>query len=145
MQEAQETCYLIPGSGRSPGIRNGNSLQDFCLENSMDRENWWAIVHEASKSQMHLNTHTHTHTHRSSLYILDINLSVISFENIFFHSVGCLFFLSMAPFVVQKLLCLIRSIVCFYFYFLCFGDICPKIYCHHLCQNGGLYFFIIKR
>ena len=28
---------LIPGSGRSPGERNGNPLQDSCLENPMDR------------------------------------------------------------------------------------------------------------
>ena len=27
----------IPGSGRSPGIGNGNPLQYSCLENSMDR------------------------------------------------------------------------------------------------------------
>ena len=27
----------IPGSGRSPGIENGNPPQDFCLGNSMDR------------------------------------------------------------------------------------------------------------
>ena len=29
---------LIPGFGRSPGGGNGNPLQYFCLENSMDRE-----------------------------------------------------------------------------------------------------------
>ena len=29
---------LIPGSGRSPGIGNGNSLQYSCLGNPMDRE-----------------------------------------------------------------------------------------------------------
>ena len=28
---------LIPGSGRSPGIGNGNPLQYSCLENSKDR------------------------------------------------------------------------------------------------------------
>ena len=28
---------LIPGFGRSPGGGNGNPLQYFCLENSMDR------------------------------------------------------------------------------------------------------------
>ena len=28
---------LIPGSGRSPGIGNGNPLQSNCLRNSMDR------------------------------------------------------------------------------------------------------------
>ena len=27
---------LIPGTGRSPGERNDNPLQHFCLENSMD-------------------------------------------------------------------------------------------------------------
>ena len=27
---------LIPGSGRSPGEGNGNSLQCSCLENAMD-------------------------------------------------------------------------------------------------------------
>ena len=28
---------LVPGSGRSPGVGNGNLLQYSCLENSMDR------------------------------------------------------------------------------------------------------------
>ena len=28
----------IPGLGRSPGERNGNPLQYYCLENPMDRE-----------------------------------------------------------------------------------------------------------
>ena len=46
----------------------------------------------------------------SCLYILDINpLLVISFANIFSHSVGCLFVLSTVYFAVQKLLSLIRS------------------------------------
>ena len=30
----------IPGLGRSPGVGNGNPLQCFCLENSMDRGAW---------------------------------------------------------------------------------------------------------
>ena len=33
----------IPGSGRSPGEENRNPLQ-YCLENPMDREAWWATV-----------------------------------------------------------------------------------------------------
>ena len=41
----------IPGSGRSPGERHGNSLQDSCLENPMDREAWWAIVHRITQNQ----------------------------------------------------------------------------------------------
>ena len=41
---------LIPGSGRSTGEGNGNPLQYSCLENSMDRGAWQAIVHGAAKS-----------------------------------------------------------------------------------------------
>ena len=33
---------LIPGLRKSPGERNGNLLQYSCLENSMDRGDWWA-------------------------------------------------------------------------------------------------------
>ena len=34
----------IPGLGRSPGKGNGNLLQYSCLENSMKRGSWQAIV-----------------------------------------------------------------------------------------------------
>ena len=40
---------LIPESGRSPGVGNGNQLQYFFLENSMDRGAWWATVHGVTK------------------------------------------------------------------------------------------------
>ena len=40
----------IPGSGRSPGEGNGYPLQYSCLENSMDREAWWATVYGVTKS-----------------------------------------------------------------------------------------------
>ena len=40
-----------PGLGRYPGMGNGNPLQYFCLENSMDRGDWWALVHRVAKSQ----------------------------------------------------------------------------------------------
>ena len=40
---------LIPGSGRSPGEENDNPLQYSCLENSMDRGAWEAIVHGVAK------------------------------------------------------------------------------------------------
>ena len=39
----------IPGSGRSPGVGNGNTLQYSCLKNSMDR-GAWATVHGVRKS-----------------------------------------------------------------------------------------------
>ena len=35
---------------RSPGIGNGNLLQYSCLENSMDRGAWRALVHKVTKS-----------------------------------------------------------------------------------------------
>ena len=41
----------IPGSGRSPGVGNGNLLQYSCLENSTERGVWWATVHRVAKSQ----------------------------------------------------------------------------------------------
>ena len=42
---------LIPGSGRCPGVGNGNPLQYSCLENPIDRGAWWATVHRVAKSR----------------------------------------------------------------------------------------------
>ena len=41
---------LIPGSGRFPGVGNGNLLQYFCLENPMDR-GAMDTTHRVAKSQ----------------------------------------------------------------------------------------------
>ena len=41
---------LIPGLGKSLGEGNDNPLQYSCLENSMDRGAWKAIVHGVMKS-----------------------------------------------------------------------------------------------
>ena len=40
----------IPGSGRSPGERNGHPLQYSCLENSMDRGTWRVTVEGVTES-----------------------------------------------------------------------------------------------
>ena len=48
----------IPALERSPGGGIGNSLQDSCLENPMDRGAWWATVHGAAESGTRLSTHT---------------------------------------------------------------------------------------
>ena len=57
----------IPGSGRSLGVGNGDPLQDACLENSMDRGAWQAIVH-GSQSQTRLSTHSLTMYHHQKRY-----------------------------------------------------------------------------
>ena len=50
---------LIPWWGRSPGEVNGTLLQHSCLENSMGREAWWGIVHQAPKNQIRLSDWAH--------------------------------------------------------------------------------------
>jgi len=40
----------IPALGRSSGEGNGNPLQYFCLENSMDRGAWQVTVHGVTTS-----------------------------------------------------------------------------------------------
>ena len=39
----------VPGLGRSPGGGNGSPLQNYCLENPMDRGAWWATVHQSQR------------------------------------------------------------------------------------------------
>ena len=51
---AAEDAGSIPGSGRSPGEENGNPLHYSCLENSMDRGAWPAIVYRGAKSRTRL-------------------------------------------------------------------------------------------
>ena len=59
--DSKESAYnavdpgLILGSGRFPGEGNVNPLQYSCLENSMDREAWWATVHGVTKSWTRLS------------------------------------------------------------------------------------------
>ena len=45
----------IPGSGRSPGEENGDPLQYFYLENSMNRRAWQGYSPWVHKSQTRLN------------------------------------------------------------------------------------------
>ena len=48
----------IPGSGRSPEEGNGSPLQYSCLENSMERQAWWATIHGVAKSRTQLSGFT---------------------------------------------------------------------------------------
>ena len=46
----------VPGAGNYPGEENGNSLQDSCQGNPMDKEAWQATVHGSQESDMTLAT-----------------------------------------------------------------------------------------
>ena len=50
-----EDRSLIPRSGRSTGVGNGNPPQYSCLENSTDRGALWATVHGVAKSRIQLS------------------------------------------------------------------------------------------
>ena len=60
---------LIPRLGRSPGGGHGSPLQYSCLENPMDRGEWWDTVHKITKSQTQLSDLTHTHVYLYVYYI----------------------------------------------------------------------------
>ena len=44
-------CRFNPWVKKIPWRRHGNPLQYSCLENPMDKGDWWAIAHRATKSQ----------------------------------------------------------------------------------------------
>ena len=60
-QEMRDACS-VPGSGRSPGEGNGNSVQYSCLGNPTSRGDWWATVHGVAES------HTTEHTHKEQTW-----------------------------------------------------------------------------
>ena len=70
----------IPGSGRFPGIGNGNPLQYSCLGNSMDSGAWWATVHSIAKSQTRLK-HLSTHECRHSINKICIGSVCLKLQN----------------------------------------------------------------
>ena len=51
---------LIPGSGRSLKVGNGNPIQYSCLENSTDRGAWQATVHKTAEWDMTERLRRHT-------------------------------------------------------------------------------------
>ena len=59
----------IPGSGRSPGVQNGNPLQYSCVENPMSRGAWQATVHGVAELDM---TEPELSLSRSDLPIPDL-------------------------------------------------------------------------
>ena len=53
---------FIPGSGRSIGEGNSYPFQYSCLENFMDRGDWWATVHGVTKIWTWLNNYNSNHS-----------------------------------------------------------------------------------
>ena len=81
----------IPGSGRSVGEGNGNSLQYSCLENPMDRGAWWATVHGVAKS---LNDNTFTFplpgtTHCTEYHKIHLGYCEFNVSKTFHRSYNC--------------------------------------------------------
>ena len=58
----------IPGSGRSPGVGNGNPFQNSCLENSMDRGAWQTIVKGSQRIR-------HMTEHNTNILYIRVNLN----------------------------------------------------------------------
>ena len=57
----------IPGSGRSPGVGNGNPLQYSCLDNPLDRGAWRATVHGVARVGHDLATEPPPHSHMGNI------------------------------------------------------------------------------
>ena len=70
----------IPGLGRSPREGNGNPLQYSCLENSIDREDWWAKSMDSQRVSHNWTTNTHTHRSNTAstncIFVAAIHCSV---------------------------------------------------------------------
>ena len=85
MQEMQEMSS-IPWLGISPGVGNGNLLQYSYLENSMDREAWWAALHGQEESDttklvsLHIYTHIYVYVY-AYIYSKKIKTFIFCFIN----------------------------------------------------------------
>ena len=58
--DGKESAVNVEDPGLMPGEGNGNPLQYFCLENSVNRGAWRATVHEVAKRKTKLREHVHT-------------------------------------------------------------------------------------
>ena len=59
------------------GEENGNPLQCSCLENSMDRGAWWAIVHRVTKSRTQLRDFSHLGNKYACLFVYTIYFFIV--------------------------------------------------------------------
>ena len=56
-------CRFHPWVEKVLWSRKQQPTRYSCLENSMNREDWWAIVHGGHKRRRHDSTHARAHTH----------------------------------------------------------------------------------
>ena len=80
MQEEAGDMGLIPGLGRLPRGGKGNPLRYSFLENSKDRQDWWAAIHGVSKSQDTLSNGANMHIINSIRHMVN-NTVVILYGN----------------------------------------------------------------
>ena len=74
----------VCGSGRSPGVGNGNLFQYSCLENSVNRGAYWTTVRGFAKTWTQLGDWAHTHCKNISYFsFMDHSLVVVKgFHNL---------------------------------------------------------------
>ena len=82
------------GLGRFPGEGNGNLLQYSCLENSINRGDWWATAHGVAKSRtgteytytynpklaVHLSTRPHHALAATCLFSMSVSMFLLCWE-----------------------------------------------------------------
>ena len=90
----------ISGSGRFPGVGNGNLLQYSCLKNFMDRGAWCATVYGVTK-ESDTTERAHVHDYQGQSKPININFSRIKEKDSFLMRVAQLVDLRLDVLVVN--------------------------------------------
>ena len=75
---AEDTGSIL-GSGRSPGVENGNQLCYTCLGNPMDRGTWQASVHGVARVGHDSVTKPPPTTHLNLTALIEVVMLLSSF------------------------------------------------------------------
>ena len=77
-----EDTRLILGSGRSPGVGNGNPLCYTCLGNPMDRRTWQASVHGVARVGHDSVTKPPPPTHLNLTALIEVVMLLSSYSQL---------------------------------------------------------------